>query len=80
METEYFQVPFRVITLGRTQIKNNQIEKPSTKVVFTLYRIVKRSVAESAPDRASAHTRNAAFEAVCAPEQNCPIPLLKVER
>ena len=41
--------------------------------MFTLYRIVKRSVAESVPDRASVHTRNAAFEAVSA-------PLLKVER
>ena len=41
---------------------------------------VKRSVAESVPDRASVHTRNAAFEAVSAPEQNCSGPLLKVER
>ena len=39
--------------------------------MFTLYRIVKRSVAESVPDRASVHTRNAAFEAVSAPEQYC---------
>ena len=45
--------------------------------MFTLYRIVKRSVAE---DGASVHTRNAAFEAVSAPEQNCSAPLLKVER
>ena len=51
-----------------------------TKAMFTLYRIVKRSVAESVPDRASVHTRNAAFEAVSAPEQYCPAPLLKVER
>ena len=50
------------------------------KAMFTLYRIVKRSVAESVPDRASVHTRNAAFEAVSAPEQNCSAPLLKVER
>ena len=48
--------------------------------MFTLYRIVKRSVAESVPDRASVHTRNAAFEAVSAPEQYCSVPLLKVER
>ena len=48
--------------------------------MFTLYRIVKRSVAESVPDRASVHTRNAAFEAVSAPEQYCSAPLLKVER
>ena len=47
--------------------------------MFTLYRIVKRSVAESVPDRASVHTRNAAFEAVSAPEQNCSAPLLKAE-
>ena len=53
--------------------------------MFTLYRIVKRSVAESVPDRASVHTRNAAFEAVSAPEQYCSAPLrsaplLKVKR
>ena len=48
--------------------------------MFTLYRIVQRSVAESVPDRASIHTRNAGFEAVSAPEQYCSAPLLKVER
>ena len=48
--------------------------------MFTLYRIVKRSVAESVSDRASVHTRNTAFEAVSAPEQCCSAPLLKVER
>ena len=31
-------------------------------VVFTLYQIAKRSVAKSVPDRASVHTRNAAFK------------------
>ena len=50
------------------------------KAMFTLYRIVKRSVAESVPDRPSVHTRTAAFEAVSAPEQYCSGPLLKVER
>ena len=45
------------------------------KAMFTLYRIVKRSVAESVPDRASVHIRNAAFEAVSAPEQYCSAPL-----
>ena len=50
------------------------------QAMFTLYRIVKRSVAESVPDRASVHTRNAAFEAVSAPKQYCSAPLLKVER
>ena len=48
--------------------------------MFTLYRILKRSVAESVPDRAFVHTRTAAFEAVSAPEQYCSAPLLKVER
>ena len=48
--------------------------------MFTLYRIVKRSVAESVPDRASVHTRNAVCEAVSIPEHNCSAPLLKVER
>ena len=47
--------------------------------MFTLYRIVKRSVTESVADRASVHTRNAAFEAVSAPEQYCSAPLLRVE-
>ena len=41
---------------------------------------MKRSVAESVPDRAFVHTRNAAFEAVSAPEQYCSAPLLKLER
>ena len=48
--------------------------------MFTLYRKVKRSVAESVPDRASVHTRNAAFEEVSAQERYCSAPLLKVER
>ena len=48
--------------------------------MFTLYPIVKRSVAESVPDRASVHTRNATFEAVSVPEQCCSAPRLKVER
>ena len=51
----------------------------SIQAMFTLYQIVKRNVAESVPDRASVHTRNAAFEAVSAPEQYCSAPLLKVE-
>ena len=50
------------------------------KAMFTLYWIVKRSVPESVPDRASVHTRNAAFEAFSAPEQYCSVPLLSVER
>ena len=51
-----------------------------SEVMFTLYRIVKRSVEESVPDRASVHTRSAVFEAVSAMEQCCSAPLLKVER
>ena len=47
--------------------------------MFTLYRIVSQSVAGSVLDRASVHTRNAAFEAVSAPEQYCSAPLFKVE-
>ena len=39
------------------------------QIVFTLYRIVKRSVEESVTDR------NAAFEAVPAREQYCSAPL-----
>ena len=39
-----------------------------------------RSVAESVHGRASVHTKNAAFEAVSAPEQYCSAPLLKVKR
>ena len=41
---------------------------------------MKRSATESVLDRASVHTRNAAFEAGSAPEQYCSAPLLKVER
>ena len=52
----------------------------NSKAMFTLYRIVKRSVAESVPDRASVHTRTTAFKAVSAAEQYCSAPLLKVER
>ena len=48
--------------------------------MFTLCRIVIRSATESVLDRASVHTRNAAFEAVSAPEQYCSAPLLNVER
>ena len=41
---------------------------------------MKWSIAESVPDRASVHTRTAAFEAVSAPEQYYSALLLKVER
>ena len=49
------------------------------KAMFTLHRIVKRSIAGSVPDRASVHTSNAAFEPVSAPGQYCSASLLKVE-
>ena len=51
-----------------------------SEAMFTLYRTVKRSIAGSVPDRVFVHTRNAAFEAVSAPEQYCSASLLKVER
>ena len=58
-----------------------ELNSGTSKAMFTLYRIVKRSDAESVPDRASVHTnKNAAFEAVSAPEQYCSAPQLKVER
>ena len=68
-------------SFGQTCLKETDNGKlQQFKAMFTLYRIVKRSIAESVPDRASVHTRNAAFEAVSAPEQYCSAPLLKVER
>ena len=51
-----------------------------SEVVLTLFQIVKRSVAESVPDRASSHNRSAALQAVSVMEQNCSAPLLKLER
>ena len=33
MESEHFQAPFGVILFGSIQSENNQIEKPSTKVL-----------------------------------------------
>ena len=47
--------------------------------MLTLYWIVKQSIAESVADRASVHTRNAAFLAFSALEQYCFSVLLKVE-
>ena len=35
-ENSHFQVPFGVIIFGRSQIENNQIEKPSTKAAWLL--------------------------------------------
>ena len=47
--------------------------------MFTLYWIVKWSIAERVLDRASFHTGNSAFKAFSAPAQYCPALLLKVE-
>ena len=73
-----------LIRTNRKPIQNNQSKAmllfktytPEAEAVFTVYRIVKRSVAENVPDRASVHTRNAAFGAVSAPEQYCSALLL----
>ena len=48
------------VSLGKTM----PVCRPSYEIIKALYRIMKRSVAESVPDRASVHTRNAGFEAV----------------
>ena len=45
--------------------------------MLTLYWMVKRSEAESVPDRASVHTRNASFKALTAPKDCCSVLLLK---
>ena len=37
--------------------------------MFTLYPIVKRSVAETVSDKASVHTRNGTFGTISAPDQ-----------
>ena len=66
--------------MNQVRISDGLLIKGKAMAMFTLYRIVKRSVAESVPDRASVHTRNTAFEAFSAPEQYCSAPLLKVER
>ena len=71
--------PFLAKRIIEIALSCQQLRFQMIKAMFTLYRIVKRSVAESVPDRASVHTRNAIFEAVSAPEQYCSAPLLKVE-
>ena len=77
-----FHTGFKLLYSHLNPTKSLHIEKNLflTKAMFTLYQTVKRSVAGSVPDRASVYTRNAAFEAVSAPEQYCSAPLLKVER
>ena len=49
------------------------------QALFTLYQTVKQRVAKGVPNRDSVHIRNAAFEAVSAPQENCSPPLQKVE-
>ena len=45
--------------------------------MFTLYRMVKRSVAETVPDEASVDTKRATFGTISAPEQDYFAPVLK---
>ena len=45
--------------------------------MFTLYRIVKRSVAETVLDKASVHTKNATVRTISAPEQDYFAQFLK---
>ena len=47
--------------------------------MFTLYGIVKRSVAETVPERVSIHTRSATFGTISAPEQDYYSPFLEEE-
>ena len=48
-----------------------------TQAMFTLYRIVKRSIAETVPDKASVHTRIATFGTISALEQDYVAPFSK---
>ena len=48
------------------------------KAMFILYWIVKRSVAEIVPDKASVHTMNATFGRISVPEQDYFAPFSKV--
>ena len=45
--------------------------------MFTLYRIVKRSFAETVPNAAFVHTRNATFGTISAPKQDYFAPFSK---
>ena len=53
------------------------IDTIHAQAMFTLYRKVKRSVAETVPDKASVHTKNATFGTISALEQDCFAPFLK---
>ena len=48
-----------------------------SQAMFTLYWILKQSVAETVPDKDSVHTRNAAFGTISDPEQDYFVPFLK---
>ena len=58
---------------SRTQILPGNV----TKVMLTLYWIVKWNVAETVPERASVHTRNATFGTIPALEHDYFAPFLK---
>ena len=45
--------------------------------MFTLYRIVKRSIPETVQDKASVHTRKATFGTISTPEQDYFAPVLE---
>ena len=50
-----------------------------SQAMFTLYWILKQSVAETVPDKDSVHTRNAAFGTISDPEQDYFAPFLKIQ-
>ena len=50
METEHFQVHFRVITLGSIKIKNNQIEKELTAWLFSKLHIIRKLQVQTEDD------------------------------
>ena len=80
VECNLFALCGRVVKVSRLKNDRKMVqESEKSWAVFTLNRTVKRDVAESVPNRASVHTRDAALKAVSAPAQNCTIPLLKVE-
>ena len=50
--------------------KTKGTKRIDPKALFTLYLILKRSIAETVPDKATVHTRNATFGTISAPEQD----------
>ena len=63
---------------GVDAVPRDHVNRP--KVVFTLYRIVKLSVAKCVLNRAPVHTGNASSGTIFVPEQDCSAALLKMER